>query len=142
MARIRLRLYVGEEEHPLGPGKVSLLEAIREQGSISAAARRMGMAYRHAWVLVDAMNRAFGRPVVSARPGGRAGGGAELTALGEEVVRRFRAMEAATRRAVAKDAAALEARTAAGADGRDAAARADGGPRRRSAARGAGRGDR
>jgi molybdate transport system regulatory protein len=88
----------------------------------------MGMAYRHAWVLVDAMNRAFRRPVVTAHPGGRAGGGAQLTAFGEEVVRRFRAMEDATRRAVADDADALEAEAAGG------------GSRRREEPSGGGRG--
>jgi molybdate transport system regulatory protein len=112
VARIRLRVYVGDEEHPLGPGKVRLLEAVRDEGSISAAARRMGMAYRHAWVLVDSMNRAFRHPVVTASPGGRAGGGAHLTPFGEEVVRRFHAMEQATRAALAEDLDALDAEAA------------------------------
>lgn len=49
MARVRISVYLGEAEHKLGPGKVRLLEAIGEHGSISAAARSMGMAYRHAW---------------------------------------------------------------------------------------------
>ena len=115
MARVRLRIYLGKDEHKLGPGKVQLLEAIREHGSISAAARSMGMAYRHAWELVDDLNRCFRSPVVAASTGGRAGGGAEITPLGEELIQRFHAMEKATRRAIGRDLDALDAKLAAGA---------------------------
>jgi len=108
MARVRLGLYL--DGHKLGPGKVALLEAIREHGSISAAARSMGMAYRHAWELVDDLNACFDEPVVVASAGGRDGGGARLTPLGDEVIRRFHGMEAAARRAVRRDLEALEAR--------------------------------
>jgi molybdate transport system regulatory protein len=114
VARVRLRIYLGEDEHKLGPGKVQLLEAIREHGSISAAARSMGMAYRHAWELVDDLNRCFQSPAVAASTGGRAGGGAEITPLGEELIRRFHAMEKATRRAIGRDLEALDAKLAAG----------------------------
>lgn len=113
MTRVRLRIYLGDEEHKLGPGKVQLLEAIREHGSISAAARSMGMAYRHAWELVDDLNRCFESPVVAASSGGRAGGGAEITPLGEELIRRFHAMERAMRRAIGRDLDALDAKVAA-----------------------------
>ena len=108
MARLKLRLYF-DGEHSLGPGKVELLEAIREHGSISAAARAMGMAYRHAWVLVDALNGCFGAPVVTTATGGRAGGGARLTPLGDELVRRFRRIQTRAERAIAADVAALAA---------------------------------
>jgi molybdate transport system regulatory protein len=57
---------------------------VRDLGSISAAAREMDMAYRHAWVLIDDLNRCFGKDVVETRKGGRSGGGARLTRLGEE----------------------------------------------------------
>lgn len=112
MARVRLRIYLGEDEHKLGPGKIQLLEAIREQGSISAAARSMGMAYRHAWDLVDDLNRCFESPVVTASTGGREGGGAALTPFGEELIRRFRQMEESTRRCIGADLAALDAELA------------------------------
>ena len=115
MARVRLRIYLGEDERKLGPGKIQLLEAIREHGSISAAARSMGMAYRHAWELVDDLNCCFQSPVVAASTGGRAGGGAEITPFGEELIRRFHAMERATRRAIGRDLDALDAKLAAGA---------------------------
>ena len=105
--RLRLHIHVGEA-HSLGPGKAALLEAIREAGSISAAARRLGMAYRHAWELVDDLNACFASPVVDAAPGGREGGGARLTPFGEELVARFRAMERAANAAIAPELRALE----------------------------------
>lgn len=73
-----LRVYF-PGEHSLGPGKVALLEAVREQGSISAAARTLGMAHRHASILLDDLNRCFKAPVVQTATGGAAGGGTTLT---------------------------------------------------------------
>ncbi|MDR4498041.1 MAG: LysR family transcriptional regulator [Candidatus Scalindua sp.] len=63
-----------------------LLERIREHGSISAAARSMEMSYRHAWKLVDSMNRQSLHPVVEKSTGGRFGGGARLTKAGDEAI--------------------------------------------------------
>ena len=103
MARIKLAVYLGEEEHKLGPGKVRLLEAIEDLGSISAAARSMGMAYRHAWELVDDLNRCFTTPIVAVSIGGREGGGAKLTPWGRELIERFHSMEKAARRAIGRD---------------------------------------
>jgi molybdate transport system regulatory protein len=79
----------------LGPGRVALLEAIADTGSISAAGRRLRMSYHKAWSLVAAMNRVAPAPLVERATGGRGGGGARLTPMGEELVRRFRALEAA-----------------------------------------------
>ena len=90
--KLRLRILFGPEI-AVGPGKVALLAQIAETGSISAAARALGMSYRRAWLLVDTMNRCFRSPLVDAAPGGKGGGGASITALGEEVLRRYRAME-------------------------------------------------
>ena len=109
MTRIRVSLYLGEAGHKLGPGKVQLLEAIEEHGSLSAAARSMGMAYRHAWEMVDELNRCFATPAVALSTGGRAGGGAALTAWGRELVRRFRRIEAGARRAAGPHLRALAA---------------------------------
>ena len=102
-----LRLYL-KPDRPLGPGKVRILDCIRDGGSISEAARGMQMSYRSAWLLVDSMNSQFKQPVVVTALGGRGGGSATLTAFGAEVIRRYRAMERATRRAIAKDLGALE----------------------------------
>jgi len=92
----------------LGPGKVRLLELIAEHGSISAAARAMGMSYRRAWLLVDSLNQAFRKPVIATRPGGKADKRAELTLFGLEVVTRYHAIQAATRKAIADDLKFLE----------------------------------
>src|SRR5271155_2361001 len=74
----------------LGPGRFELLQGIDEGRSISAAARNQGMSYRHAWLMVQSMNRAAGQPLVVAATGGTQGGGAELTAFGREVLTLFR----------------------------------------------------
>src|SRR5262245_44180705 len=107
MARVLLRLYLSSD-HPLGPGKIRILESIRDGGSITAAARGMRMSYRSAWLLVDSMNALFQKAVVETRQGGRGGGSATLTEFGVEVIRRYRAMERATKRAIAKDLMILE----------------------------------
>lgn len=93
----------------LGPGKVQLLEAIGDTGSIAAAGRSMAMSYRRAWLLVDDLNRIFRAPLVAAQPGGARGGGAHLTALGREVVAHYRAIEAKALAAGAAEIAALRA---------------------------------
>lgn len=92
MARLTLRIdFAGDRA--LGPGKVQLLELVRQTGSISAAGRAMGMSYRRAWLLVNALNQTFRVPVVEAREGGVGGGGASLTPFGASVVDAYRAME-------------------------------------------------
>jgi molybdate transport system regulatory protein len=105
---MRLRVVL-ERDIAIGPGKADLLDGIRATGSISAAARRMGMSYKRAWLLVDTMNRCFRAPLVEAAKGGHAGGGARLTALGEEVLHRYRAMERRAVRGAGRDLAALRA---------------------------------
>ncbi|WP_034855959.1 winged helix-turn-helix domain-containing protein [Sinorhizobium sojae] len=95
-------------EDRLGRGKIMLLELIRETGSISAAGRAMDMSYRRAWLLVDALNRMFKEPAVESQRGGKQGGGAALTAFGEVLIDRFRAMETRSRAAIADDLAWLE----------------------------------
>jgi molybdate transport system regulatory protein len=109
MTRVLLRLYL-TPDCPLGPGKIKILESIRNGGSISEAARGMKMSYRSAWLLVDSMNAQFRKPVVTTTLGGRGGGSATLTEFGAEVVHSYRAMERATHRAIAKDLASLERR--------------------------------
>jgi len=87
----------------IGPGRADLLGAIARTGSISAAAREMKMSYRRAWLLVEAMNSAFRRPLVETLTGGDGGGGARVTKLGKEVLRRYRAMESRAARSVAPE---------------------------------------
>ena len=87
----------------MGPGKADLLDAIAASGSISAAARELGMSYRRAWLLVETMNQSFHQPLVETATGGQYGGGAIVTDLGHEVVRRYRAMERKAAASVAKE---------------------------------------
>jgi molybdate transport system regulatory protein len=108
MARLTLRLDFAPG-HAIGHGKIRLLEAVRDHGSISAAGRSMGMSYRRAWLLVDSLNGLFGEPVVGTKHGGQHGGGAELTPFGHRVVQQYRSIEAKAQAAVAADLAALAA---------------------------------
>ena len=89
----RVRLQLGDEV-ALGPGKAELLMLIEETGSISAAARRMGMSYRRAWLLVETMNRCFASPLVETAQGGKGGGGAGVSELGRRVLVLYQQMEA------------------------------------------------
>ncbi|KXG85609.1 winged helix-turn-helix domain-containing protein [Agrobacterium bohemicum] len=77
----------------LGRGKIQLMELIASTGSISAAGRAMDMSYRRAWLLVDALNHMFKEPVIESQRGGSQGGGASLTAFGQELLERYRAMQ-------------------------------------------------
>lgn len=101
-----LRVTVGGDAY-IGPGRADLLEGIASTGSIAAAGKRMQMSYKRAWDLVQALNAGFGRPLVETSRGGSAQGGARLTAAGEEVLTRYRHMQAATRSAIADDVEAL-----------------------------------
>jgi molybdate transport system regulatory protein len=88
----RIRINKGEDI-AIGPGKIALLETIIDSGSITAAAKQLNMSYRRAWLLVDAMNHSFHAPVVETAKGGRLGGSTVVTALGQEVIRRYRTIE-------------------------------------------------
>ena len=90
--QFRLRITRGQDI-AVGPGKVDLLEAIAATGSITAAARQLGMSYRRAWLLVDTMNRCFEEPVVAAEAGGKRGGGTRLTATGRRAIAHYRRIE-------------------------------------------------
>jgi molybdate transport system regulatory protein len=102
----RLRILIGAATS-LGPGKADLLEAISQSGSISAAARAMGMSYRRAWMLVDTMNRSFRQDLVVTATGGRGGGGSRVTPFGLDILARYRRTEAKASAAVAEDVAAF-----------------------------------
>ncbi|MEI5686219.1 MULTISPECIES: winged helix-turn-helix domain-containing protein [Sphingomonas] len=90
---VKLQLACGDAL-ALGPGKAELLAAIGTHGSISAAARAMGMSYRRAWMLVDEMNRCFDPPVVETLRGGGQERGARITETGAAVIAAYRALEA------------------------------------------------
>ena len=101
--RPRLRIQAGRDI-ALGPGKVELLEAVDQTGSITQAARKMGMSYMRAWTLIRTMNRCFREPVVAAVRGGRkGGGGAALTPSGRSAVALFQSMTKRSLKAIEAD---------------------------------------
>jgi molybdate transport system regulatory protein len=108
MAKVTLRVDF-EKAGAIGPGKIRLLELVRDTGSISSAGRAMDMSYRRAWLLVDALNKAFRNPVVMTKLGGKAGGGAMLTPFGEDLIKSYRDMERAAHAALRPQLDMLEA---------------------------------
>lgn len=86
----------------IGPGKADVLEGIAATGSLAETGRRLGMSYQRVWSLVDAMNKDFIHPLVVKQRGGTAGGGAQLTATGEQTLTLYRAIERDAQRAVSK----------------------------------------
>jgi molybdate transport system regulatory protein len=105
-ARFRMRITKGETI-AIGPGKISLLEAVREHGSISAAARSLDMSYRRAWLLIDELNRSLQAPATISEQGGQSGGGCVLTPVGEDIVRLYRDIERIADEACAAKIASL-----------------------------------
>jgi molybdate transport system regulatory protein len=102
---IRIDLSNGDR---IGPGKIALLEAIRDTGSISAGARKIGMSYRRAWLLVDSINSAMEKPAVAAVMGGRQGCGAAVTPVGERIIEIYRSIEDRARTSARDEFRAVE----------------------------------
>ena len=102
---LQIRLVSGHDI-VLGPGKADLLAAIQDLGSITAAAKSLGISYKKAWQLLVTMNRHFPEPLVDTEVGGNQRGGAVLTPYGRDVLTLYRALE----RRIAPDQAD-EART-------------------------------
>jgi molybdate transport system regulatory protein len=94
---------LGKRRPAIGPGKAELIERIASTGSITAAARAMGMSYRRAWQLVEALNQDFRERVVTTAAGGTRGGGARVTAFGLRLVAEYRSMEDKASTAIAGD---------------------------------------
>jgi molybdate transport system regulatory protein len=92
-SRLTVRVDFGAER-ALGPGKIRLLEAVGSTGSISQAGRALDMSYRRAWLLIDDMNQCFREPVVTTQSGGAQGGGAALTPFGQDLIEKYRSIEA------------------------------------------------
>ena len=101
-----LRVTLSETAY-IGPGRADLLDLIAQTGSISAAGKAMGMSYKRAWSLVQALNEGFGQPLVESSRGGAAQGGAQLTEAGRFVLAQYRAMQDKTRLAIAGEVTAL-----------------------------------
>jgi len=102
VARFRLRITAGDVI-AIGPGKISLLEAIAKTGSLNAAAKSIDMSYRRAWLLLDEANRSLRRPAVASTKGGSHGGGSELTDVGRQLIAVYRRIETTATRECAGD---------------------------------------
>lgn len=102
MLRFRMRVTIGDVI-AIGPGKIALLEAVDQTGSITAAAKSLGMSYRRAWILLDEMNRALRRPAVGSAKGGADGGRSTLTDEGRQLVVLYRRIEETAATAGADD---------------------------------------
>jgi molybdate transport system regulatory protein len=99
---VRFRIDLGKDR-ALGPGKIALLEQIGASGSLSQAARDLGMSYRRAWELLESLNQSFQQRVVATSTGGRGGGGAALTPFGRALVACYRRFEVAIQARASRD---------------------------------------
>lgn len=104
--RFRLRVVAGDSI-AIGPGKIALIEAILQTGSITAAAKSLDMSYRRAWLLLDEMNRSLARPAVESAKGGRHGGGSEVTEVGMRLITLYRNIEITAAQACRNDVSEL-----------------------------------
>jgi molybdate transport system regulatory protein len=88
--KIKSRIWIeADGQTLLGEGRVSLLRAIDETGSLTKAAKSLGMSYKKAWLLIDVVNSRAKKPVITASIGGKGGGGTELTAYGRSLIKSF-----------------------------------------------------
>lgn len=104
--QFRMRIY-RDDSIAIGPGRITLLEAIDQTGSISAAARLLKMSYRRAWLLVNDTNNALAQPAVTSSEGGASGGGSRLTETGRALIKHYRNIEQEAARAAQADIDAL-----------------------------------
>ncbi|WP_256354609.1 MULTISPECIES: winged helix-turn-helix domain-containing protein [unclassified Variovorax] len=77
----------------IGPGKIQLLEAILETGSLTAGAKAIDMSYRRAWLLINELNSALKKPAVESGKGGEHGGGSVVTDVGCRLIEHYRNIE-------------------------------------------------
>lgn len=105
--RLWFQVRIGEGR--LGPGKAQLLALIRDTGSLSEAARRMGMSYRRAWTLMEAINALTDAPAVETERGGTGGGGSRLTPRGEALLAAYEHLRATLGAAAAPTLAQVSA---------------------------------
>jgi molybdate transport system regulatory protein len=115
---VRVRIYFGSVL-AIGPGRIELLEGVQRTGSLSQAARDMGMSYRRAWLLMQSLNESLSAPASLAVRGGRRGGGATVTATGRALIRTYRRTEARVARNISEHFAKFAPPATAAARGKD-----------------------
>lgn len=90
MYHIKSRIWIeGEEGVFLGEGRIKILKAIIAEGSLSKAAKSLGMSYKKAWNLVDSINKNASAPIITTNTGGSGGGGTEITEYGIKMIAAF-----------------------------------------------------
>ncbi|MFW6161600.1 MAG: winged helix-turn-helix domain-containing protein [Planctomycetota bacterium] len=95
MLDVRWKIWVERDGNAVfGDGRARLLEGIGETGSLSAAARELGIPYRTAWKHLNAMEEGFGRKIVDRTAGGATGGGCTLTQAGRALLDAYLAFRA------------------------------------------------
>jgi molybdate transport system regulatory protein len=88
--KIKSRIWIEfDNQVLLGQGRVNLLKAIEEKGSLSQAAKLLNISYKKAWGLIDSVNKSAKKPVTITSTGGKGGGGATLTAYGKSIIEAF-----------------------------------------------------
>lgn len=88
--KIKSRIWIEFDDHVLlGEGRVHLLKAVEETGSLSKAAKSLNISYKKAWDLIDAVNKSAKEPVTITSTGGKGGGGAQLTEYGKSLILAF-----------------------------------------------------
>lgn len=106
MGKIQLnnRLWIEKEGIPyLGWGRIHLLETIQAEGSINKAAKALGMSYKRAWQLVNAINKIADEPIVKRNTGGSGGGGTSITPKGKQVIEEFKRIDLVCRKVLEKE---------------------------------------
>jgi len=106
--RLRMRVYRGSTI-AIGPGKIAVLQAIDQTGSITGAAKYLGMSYRRTWLLVDEINQSLVEPATLSAEGGYCGGGTRLTTVGRQIIHHYQAAEEKALRSAQKEIDALMA---------------------------------
>ena len=107
--QLRVRCWIDiDGERFFGPGRAELLQWIHDTGSISKAAKSMGMSYKKAWEMVEGLNQHGNKPYVIAYKGGQRGGGTEVTKTGLKMLSAYQKLNTKVTSLVEKHKKILE----------------------------------
>ena len=97
--QVRSKVWLAEKGNLVfGTGKVKILRAVMETGSLNGAAKLLDMSYRHVWSSIHAIEQRLGRNLLTKNKGGKNGGGAVLTTFAEELMLKFEQIDADVQR--------------------------------------------